>query len=165
MKIGRVPASLARWRAFRLFSVVPLPKFNWFASKLNSIYTYTHTYIYVYMFGFRDFKGILAFRQISFNETLSIWSFNFFSLHSFPFLSLPFSFFLFFFQISSSHSSYLVARRIQTDSYQLRKVGIFSRVWPWSLTSYNYKPLRFLFQWPQIAGNEIASTYWLGIFT
>lgn len=163
MKIGRVPASLARWRAFRLFSVVPLPKFNWFASKLNSIYTYTHTFIC--QFDFRDFKGILAFRQISFNETLSIWSFNFFRfILSLFFLFLFLSFF-FFFQISSSHSSYLVARRIQTDSYQLRKVGIFSRVWPWSLTSYNYKPLRFLFQWPQIAGNEIASTYWLGIFT
>lgn len=118
MKIGRVPASLARWRAFRLFSVVPLPKFNWFASKLNSIYTYTHTYIYVYMFGFRDFKGILAFRQISFNETLSIWSFNFFRfILSLFFLFLFLSFFFFFKSRAVIHRiwSHDVFRRIHTN--------------------------------------------------
>lgn len=164
MKIGRVPVSLARWRAFRLFSVAPLPKFNWFASKLNSIHIYSHTHMHIYIyvclsrFDFWDFKGILAFRQIS-STKLHLYNLSIFVASLFPFS------FSSFFSNLEQFSSYLTARYIQTDSYQLRKVGIFSCAWPWSLTSYNYKPLRFLFQWPQIAGNEIASTYWLGIFT
>lgn len=118
MKIGRVPVSLARWRAFRLFSVAPLPKFNWFASKLNSIHIYSHTHmhIYIYMYVYigsafgisKEFWLFVKFFQRNFIYII----FQFLSLHSFPFLSLP------FFQISSSfHRIWLhdIFRRIHTN--------------------------------------------------